>query len=53
MTVSRRLIVLGLGVVLAYYAAERANAADAPPDYPNHAVRIIEGTARSMGVDVN
>jgi tripartite-type tricarboxylate transporter receptor subunit TctC len=41
MTVSRRLIVLGLGVVLAYYAAERANAADAPPDYPNHAVRII------------
>jgi tripartite-type tricarboxylate transporter receptor subunit TctC len=41
MTISRRLIVLGLGVVLAHYAADRADAADAPPDYPNHAVRII------------
>ena len=41
MTVSRRLIVLGLGVVLAHYAVQRADAADAPPDYPNHAVRII------------
>jgi tripartite-type tricarboxylate transporter receptor subunit TctC len=37
MTISRRLIVLGLGVVLAHQATDRAEAAD----YPNHTVRII------------
>ena len=41
MTISRRLVVLGLGVGLTHYAMDRADAADVPPDYPDHAVRII------------
>jgi tripartite-type tricarboxylate transporter receptor subunit TctC len=41
MRICRRLVLLGLGVVLAQYVTDRADAADAPPDYPNHAVRII------------
>jgi tripartite-type tricarboxylate transporter receptor subunit TctC len=38
---SRRLVIAGLGAALAYTAMDRADAADAAPDYPNHTVRII------------
>jgi tripartite-type tricarboxylate transporter receptor subunit TctC len=41
MRLSRRLVVVGLGAVLTRYAMDRADAADAAPDYPNHTVRII------------
>src|ERR1700722_4599037 len=38
---SRRLVIVGLGAVLAHYVMGRADAADAAPDYPTHTVRII------------
>ena len=42
MTIVRRLLVVGLGLVLAPCGwMVQANAADAPPGYPNHTVRII------------
>jgi tripartite-type tricarboxylate transporter receptor subunit TctC len=42
MTIICRSLVIGSGLVLALCGwMVRANAADAPPDYPNHTVRII------------
>jgi tripartite-type tricarboxylate transporter receptor subunit TctC len=35
------MFVVGLGFALLYCCMERADAADAPPDYPNRTVRII------------
>src|ERR1700748_3217133 len=42
MTIIRKLLVIGLAVALAPCGwTGRGGAADAPPDYPNHTVRII------------
>jgi hypothetical protein len=41
MRLSRRLVIVGLGVAFAQYAIDRADAGDAAPDYPNHTVLII------------
>jgi tripartite-type tricarboxylate transporter receptor subunit TctC len=42
MSIFRRLFVIGLGLVLAQCGwTARTDAADAPPDFPNHTVRII------------
>ncbi len=41
MMLSHRLVGFGLAMVLMHGVVARADAADAPADYPNHAVRII------------
>ena len=49
---SRRLVIAGLGAVLAHTAMDRADAAGAAPDYPTHTVRIIVPFPAGGGADV-